>query len=497
MDTHNEKLDIKKDEVQKPNKAALEKRSLIILTVIFACVLLGAWGFALKLQQTVAANNSATHADPGAVIEIERLRNLADSQIDNGRAFFLLGSQSLYEKQKEGRTELLSALSKFETEHNLEGVPAQLKRIRDQVQKSQEFFEQGMEFREKKTESKIVGQFFQSKTNPIRAEINQAFDEIVGIHQAYLDRSRHEAREAALGAESQIPKGMTWLTVSMAVIFLALAFLVLRLVRKQAFVISQQNRLYAEAKKAVQDRDEALFAISHDLKDSLALIANTANRIKTISKDQELAESGELVRNTVVTIEGLIQDIRDKKSVEMEGLTLRMDQLPIDSVLENAKLLMQPLAKQHDIRLQIDKVNPPVLAFYDNDRVLRVLSNLIGNAIKFSPKGEKVVVKVRSDQKFVNVSVIDSGPGIPASQLEGIFDNFWQARKTADQGAGVGLSIVKTIVEAHGGTVEIQSQAGRGTTVTFSLPRRRPVGASINKPTVNVRQHGTTPDWHL
>jgi signal transduction histidine kinase len=106
-------------------------------------------------------------------------------------------------------------------------------------------------------------------------------------------------------------------------------------------------------------------------------------------------------------------------------------------------------------------------------------------------------VKVRSDQKFVNISVIDTGSGIPANQLEGIFDNFWQAKKTAEKGAGVGLAIVKTIVEAHGGTVEIQSQVGRGTTVTFSLPRRRPVGASMKKPTVHVRQGSATPDWHL
>jgi signal transduction histidine kinase len=91
--------------------------------------------------------------------------------------------------------------------------------------------------------------------------------------------------------------------------------------------------------------------------------------------------------------------------------------------------------------------------------------------------------------------VIDTGSGIPANQLEGIFDNHWQSRKS--EGAGVGLAIVKTMVEAHGGTVEIQSQSGRGTTVTFSLPRRRPVGASMKKPTVNVRTSGPTPDWTL
>ena len=82
----------------KTSKWTLEKRSLVVLFVIFAVVLAGAWTFALKLQQTVAGNRTVTHADPSAMIEVERLRNLASSQLDNSRAFFLLGSQSLYDK---------------------------------------------------------------------------------------------------------------------------------------------------------------------------------------------------------------------------------------------------------------------------------------------------------------------------------------------------------------------------------------------------------------
>ena len=118
---------------------------------------------------------------------------------------------------------------------------------------------------------------------------------------------------------------------------------------------------------------------------------------------------------------------------------------------------------------------------------MRVLGNLVGNAIKFSPSHSKVTVKVRSDQQFVHVSVTDSGPGIPENQLPGIFDHFWQAKKTADQGAGVGLGVVKTVVEAHGGTVRVDSHVGYGSTFTFTLPRRRPVGVYVKRPMPIVR----------
>jgi signal transduction histidine kinase len=496
METQNENTEIIIQENSKPIKWTLEKRSLVVLFAIFAVVLIGAWGFAIRLQHTVATNNSAKHADSSELIEIERLRNLAASQLDNSRAFFLLGSQSLFERQKNERSELLKELNTFEEKYSFTNVPSHIRQIRDLVLKSQEFFEQGMDFREKKTDSKIVGQFFQSKISSIATEINRSFDDIAKLRRAELMQTQDEARKSALGAETQIPKGMTWITAFMAAIFLTLAALVLRLVRRQEFQISQQNRLYAEAKKAVQDRDETLFAISNDLNDSLDLIALTAERIKTAPQGLDLVESGTLVQSSVSRIEGRIQDIRDKTSLEIDGITLRLDQLSVEQVLDNARLLMQPLAKQQDVRLQFDTVNPPVLAFYDNDRIVRVLANLINNAIKFSTKGEKVVVKVRSDQKFANISVVDYGSGIPASQLEGIFDNFWQAKKTADQGPGLGLAIVKQIIDSHGGTVEIQSQVGRGTTVTFSLPRRRPVGASLKKSNIMVKQSNSgTPVW--
>ena len=136
---------------------------------------------------------------------------------------------------------------------------------------------------------------------------------------------------------------------------------------------------------------------------------------------------------------------------------------------------------KEDIRLEISSVNPPALAFMDRERVMRVLSNLISNAIKFSPRNNKVIVKVKTDLQFVYISVKDNGPGIPEKQLSEIFSHFWQAPKTADQGAGIGLAVVKTIVESHGGKVIVESHVGHGSTFTFSLPKRRPIGANMGR----------------
>jgi signal transduction histidine kinase len=149
--------------------------------------------------------------------------------------------------------------------------------------------------------------------------------------------------------------------------------------------------------------------------------------------------------------------------------------------------MLEPMAKKRDVRLQIDSANPPILAFFDRERVLRVLSNLVGNAVKFSHKHGKVAIRVRGDQQFAYISVIDSGSGIPEKNRAQLFDQYWQSPKTAEQGAGVGLAVVKTIVEAHGGIVRVDSQSGSGSTFTFSLPRRRPASAVIVKPTSTIK----------
>jgi signal transduction histidine kinase len=114
--------------------------------------------------------------------------------------------------------------------------------------------------------------------------------------------------------------------------------------------------------------------------------------------------------------------------------------------------------------------------------VMRVLANLVGNAIKFSPKHSRVNVKVKADAQFANISILDSAPQIPESRMASLFDNFWQARRSAVQGAGVGLTVVKTIIEAHGGIVKVEHNLQGGNTFTFSLPRRRPANAQLKKP---------------
>ncbi|MGE0634247.1 MAG: sensor histidine kinase [Pseudobdellovibrionaceae bacterium] len=468
-----------KNIISKSMKWSFEGKALVLFSLIFVVVIAGAWTYAMKLRETVTTNNAVINIDPNALIEVERIRNIAESQLASARSFFLLGSKALFDKQKQDKETLAESLAAFERKYNLPQIPEIIKKITAAKQTEQEIFDHAMEFREKQEESKIVGQFYQSKIASVRNSINENLDEMIKLHKAELERARANARSAALGVETQIPKGMAWLTGLFALLFLGVSILIVRMLDERKRQTAERNRLFTETQKAVQSRDEVIAAISQDFKEPLSTIGMTADAMARSEKS--LTDGVSMIKSEISEIENRIHDICDQKSADMGSLTLRLDQIGVDEILDQARLMLQPVAKQKDIRLQIESANPPILAFFDRERIVRVLANLIGNAIKFSPKHSTILVKVRSDQQFAHVSVSDSGAGIPEKQLTGIFDHFWQARKTAMQGAGIGLAVSKTIIEAHGGTIKVDSFAGKGSTFTFSLPRRRPVGAQFKR----------------
>jgi signal transduction histidine kinase len=169
-------------------------------------------------------------------------------------------------------------------------------------------------------------------------------------------------------------------------------------------------------------------------------------------------------------MDGLIRDLLDVSRLDAGKLTIHQEPVDPSALLSGSLQTLLPLVQEKEIELdlQLEEGLPQVLA--DAERIQQTISNLVGNAIKFTPEGGKITVRTRSAGEEVVVSVIDTGIGIPPEQLPMVFDRYWQSARTDREGAGLGLAIAKGIVEGHGGRIWIESAPGQGVTASFTLP---------------------------
>lgn len=132
------------------------------------------------------------------------------------------------------------------------------------------------------------------------------------------------------------------------------------------------------------------------------------------------------------------------------------------------------IAGSKQIRLKRRISEPGLVVMADQARIFQVISNLIGNAVKFTPKGGRVELAVERVGEAVAFTVSDTGPGIPPANLPRVFDRFWKDESRGTKGTGLGLFIVKSIIDAHGGTISVESPPGQGATFRFTLPSATP-----------------------
>ncbi len=236
------------------------------------------------------------------------------------------------------------------------------------------------------------------------------------------------------------------------------------------------NRYTDEQKKQIRLKREFISVVSHELRTPLSSVLGYAEFLEDelsgpLNSDQKAFVSH--IQDGTRRLQRLVDDLLDFSALEGGSLRLEHRSVNVKEKISTALESMRPQAQKAGITL-VEAVPPgPIPMLLDPGRLEQVLINLIGNAIKFTPAGGTITVRVSSLPQELRVEVADTGIGIPAAQMHRIFERFFQVDSSNTRernGVGLGLAISKAIVEAHGGRIGCHSQEGRGSTFWFSLP---------------------------
>lgn len=222
-------------------------------------------------------------------------------------------------------------------------------------------------------------------------------------------------------------------------------------------------------------RKDLLITCSHELRTPMTSIAGFAEALRdgVVQGDEKRQRYYQIIATEAARLTRLINDLFDVAKLEAGQAELRLQAMPSAPWLMEFAEQFRGVAEEHQVRLELS-ITPeaePVRIYGDRDRLDQVLTNLAGNAVRFSPPGETVALRARVDGPDLVVEVVDHGPGIPPDEAAHVFERFFQGRNKGygHKGAGLGLAIVKSLVEAHGGSVGVQSTPGTGSTFWIRL----------------------------
>ncbi len=240
-------------------------------------------------------------------------------------------------------------------------------------------------------------------------------------------------------------------------------------------LLSTEIATHCRTRADLTTRDEFLAIVSHDLRNPIGAVLSCSEMLLEDGFYKELDPEakhwlGFIKRNTETAL-SLISDILDLERFAGGKLSLNMESLSLFQVMRESVENFVYEAAAKNILLRMKMTDPTVLICCDGSRIKQVLSNLIGNALKFTPEGGSVIVdgEVVSDQ--IVISIRDSGPGIPQEKRESVFERFAQIGSKDRRGLGLGLYISKMLVEAHQGKIWVRSELGNGSTFCFSIPK--------------------------
>lgn len=259
-------------------------------------------------------------------------------------------------------------------------------------------------------------------------------------------------------------------------------------IASRAALSIENSHLYNESQKAITDREEILAVVSHDLKSPLTTIKLIGETLQLLpSPDKRTCDALAIkIQKSAGQMQVLIGDLLDFAKIQSGTFSVNKSAENLADALREITESLQAQAAANQQTLITDFADNLPKVNIDTPRIVQVVSNLLSNALKFTPVDGTIKISASARDSDVIVSVSDTGPGIAAENLDKIFDRFWQVESAKHKGSGLGLSIAKGIVQAHGGKIWAESELRQGTIFHFTLPIAETTAADSVRSTKNI-----------
>jgi signal transduction histidine kinase len=277
--------------------------------------------------------------------------------------------------------------------------------------------------------------------------------DILRREHAEEERTHAEARGAAAERERIIAEGLR---------------------EKYETLAGENAKLYEHAQQAVRVREQILAVVSHDLRDPLGSILMTTGALAKggVVKDRHgvLPQALGNIQRAAERMRRLIEDLLDFASIEAGSLAIKRHLQDAGSMIQETLASFEGIARDRGLQVTAEVEPQLPKAYCDRDRILQVLSNLVGNATKVTPDGGHITVRVEEREHEFLFAVSDDGPGISEDDIKHLFERYWRSGDARYKGTGLGLAIARGIVIAHGGRIWVESKLGRGASFLFTVP---------------------------
>jgi signal transduction histidine kinase len=414
-------------------------------------------------RATSASQVRVAHDLAMKITAIERLRMHAERLVATNRGFLLTQkpeSLRLFEDHEQMFRRALGDVRESLKDDRV--AEARLARVADAGAEYLTAAEQGMETRAARTKEGVAA-YFDDVLQPARVELDQSLDELSATEWATYEKRLEQSKRNAVSS-GVIVAATTLLGFGLS------AGLALTFSRKLARQFEAEERALEAAQRASAAREELLSIVSHDLRNPLGAVLLGATILQGATVDRQLAQRTiESIGSAGERMKHLIETILTSSSLDTGTLAISRRAEPVRPLLEETLKLFERTAEKAGVGLSLElPENLSVDA--DSERLLQVLSNLVGNAIKFTPRSREVVFGAEPDRDCVRFYVQDAGPGIAEEQVPRLFERHWQAHRGQHSGLGLGLYIAKRIVELHGGRLWVETSVGAGSTFFFTIP---------------------------